>query len=156
MHWCTRRVFDLKSRVKKNELKFIQDRYALLTFFLIDIPKIFYWEFVVKLKDSGFRIAGGRLRAMSGIDGFGSEITSMMTPIEPLNFVERISSRPLLFINAEDDEVIPKPMAILLHAIADEPKKVIWNESKHHVNLTNLNTQKRVENVNGNNIQRSS
>jgi len=79
-------------------------------------------------------IAGGGLRAMSGVDGFGDEITSMMAPIEPLNFVGKISPRPLLFINAEDDEVIPKPMAMLLHAKADEPKKVIWYKSKHHVN----------------------
>jgi len=79
-------------------------------------------------------IAGGGLRAMSGVAGFGDEITSMMAPIEPLNFVERISPRPLLFINAEDDEVIPKPMAMLLHAKADKPKKVIWYQSKHHVN----------------------
>ncbi len=79
-------------------------------------------------------IAGGGLRAMSGVDGFGDEITSMMAPIEPLNFVERISPRPILFINAEDDEVIPKPMAMLLHAKADEPKKIIWYQSGHKVN----------------------
>lgn len=79
-------------------------------------------------------IAGGGLRAMSGVDGFGNKITSMMAPIEPLNFVEQISPRPLLFINAEDDEVIPKPMAMLLHAKANEPKKVIWYKSGHHVN----------------------
>ncbi len=79
-------------------------------------------------------IAGGGLRAMSGVDGFGDEITSMMAPIEPLNFVGKISPRPLLFINAEDDEVIPKPMAMLLHSKADEPKEIIWYKSKHHVN----------------------
>ena len=79
-------------------------------------------------------IAGGGLRAMSGVDGFGDEITSMMAPIEPLNFVGKISPRPLLFINAEDDEVIPKPMSMLLHAKADEPKKIIWYQSGHKVN----------------------
>ena len=71
---------------------------------------------------------------MSGLDGFGDEVTSMMAPIEPLNFVEKISPRPLLFINAENDEVIPKPMAMLLHAKAEEPKKIIWYNSKHHIN----------------------
>lgn len=71
---------------------------------------------------------------MSGVDGFGNEITSMMAPIEPLNFVERISPRQLLFINAENDVIIPKPMAMLLHTKADEPKKIIWYQSKHHVN----------------------
>ncbi len=79
-------------------------------------------------------IAGGGLRAMAGVKGFGSKITAMMAPIEPLNFVEEISPRPILFINAEDDEVIPKPMAMLLHSKADEPKKVIWYKSKHHIN----------------------
>lgn len=79
-------------------------------------------------------IAGGGLRAMSGLEGFGNEITSMMAPIEPLNFVERISPRPLLFINAEEDEVIPKPMAKLLHAKADAPKKIIWYQSGHKDN----------------------
>jgi len=79
-------------------------------------------------------IAGGGLRAMAGVKGLGNKVTSMMAPIEPLNFVERISPRPLLFINAEDDEIIPKPMAMLLHSKAEEPKEVIWYKSKHHVN----------------------
>jgi len=79
-------------------------------------------------------LAGGGLRAMSGLDGFGEKITSMMAPIEPLNFVDRISPHPILFINAEEDEVIPKPMALLLHAKAEEPKEVIWYKSGHKVN----------------------
>jgi cephalosporin-C deacetylase-like acetyl esterase len=79
-------------------------------------------------------IAGGGLRAKEGVKGFGNKVTSMMAPIEPLNFVEKISPRPLLFINAEDDEVIPKPMAMVLHSKAEEPKEIIWYKSKHHIN----------------------
>ncbi len=79
-------------------------------------------------------IAGGGLRMMEGVKGFGDKVTAMMAPVEPLNFVEQISPRPLLFINAENDEIIPKPMAMLLHQKADEPKKVIWYKSKHHIN----------------------
>lgn len=82
-------------------------------------------------------IAGGGLRAMSGIDGFGDEITSMMAPIEPLNFVGRIAPRPILFINAENDEVFPKALSMLLHSKAEEPKKVIWYDSGHKVNPYN-------------------
>ena len=79
-------------------------------------------------------IAGGGLRTISSIDGFGDKVTSMMAPIEPLNFVGRISPRPLLFINAENDEVFPKPLSMLLHAKANEPKEIIWYESGHKIN----------------------
>ena len=79
-------------------------------------------------------IAGGGMRMMEGVEGFGDKVTAMMAPIEPLNFVKGISPRPLLFINAEDDEIIPKPMAMLLHSKAEEPKEVIWYKSKHHIN----------------------
>ncbi len=79
-------------------------------------------------------IAGGGMRMMEGVEGFSDKVTAMMAPIEPLNFVKGISPRPLLFINAENDEIIPKPMAMLLHSAAEEPKEVIWYDSKHHIN----------------------
>ena len=82
-------------------------------------------------------ITGGGLRAIEGVSGFGDKVTSMMAPVEPLNFVERISPRPLLFINAENDEVFPKALSMLLHNKAEEPKKVIWYKSGHKVNPYN-------------------
>lgn len=79
-------------------------------------------------------IAGGGLRVIKGVEGIGDKVTSMMAPIEPLNFVGCISPRPLLFINAENDEVFPKALSMLLHSKAEEPKKVIWYESGHKIN----------------------
>jgi len=42
-----------------------------------------------------------------------------------------ISPRPLLMINAENDEVIPPVTSKLLFKKANKPKEIIWYPTKH-------------------------
>ncbi|MEZ4216308.1 MAG: alpha/beta fold hydrolase [Myxococcota bacterium] len=46
-------------------------------------------------------------------------------------WVERIAPRPLLFVNAERDETIPREAALRLHAAARGPADVAWFASGH-------------------------
>ncbi|MGB3589411.1 MAG: hypothetical protein WBA23_22890, partial [Tunicatimonas sp.] len=74
-------------------------------------------------------IAGGGLEFVFGSGDEKKQ--AMMAPVEPLNFVKQIAPRPLLFINAEHDETIPKAASIALHEAAEEPKKIVWYDSGH-------------------------
>ncbi len=78
-------------------------------------------------------LAGGGLRWAYGKDGLSPEIQNMLAPVEPLNFVHLISPRPVLFQNAEKDEVIPRSATMLLYRAAKEPKQIIWYPAGHHM-----------------------
>jgi len=76
-------------------------------------------------------LAGGGLKFMTGTKALRSETREMFAPVEPLNFVKMISPRPALFINASQDEVIPKVNTELLYFQAKKPKEIKWYDSKH-------------------------
>jgi len=76
-------------------------------------------------------IAGGGLEFVFGPGS--DEKQAMMAPVEPLNFVKQIAPHPLLFINAEHDETIPKAASVALHAAASEPKEIVWYDSGHKI-----------------------
>jgi len=59
------------------------------------------------------------------------EISRVMAPADPLNFVDKISPRPVLMINGTKDELVPVAANKLLHSTAREPKKIVWLESGH-------------------------
>src|SRR5437868_642442 len=59
------------------------------------------------------------------------EIPRIMAPADPLNFVDKISPRPVLMINGTKDEIVPVPANKLLQATAKEPKKIVWLEAGH-------------------------
>ncbi|WP_172435813.1 alpha/beta hydrolase family protein [Sediminicola luteus] len=84
-----------------------------------------------RIKASVIVIAGGQLNLLYGEDALDSEAKEFVSVIEPLNFVEAISPRPLLMLNAEEDEVILPMMSTLLYNKAKEPKKIIWYPAKH-------------------------
>ena len=50
---------------------------------------------------------------------------------DPARFVGRIAPRPLHFVQADRDEVIPRAAALALHEAASEPKTVEWFDSTH-------------------------
>ena len=77
-------------------------------------------------------LAGGGLHFMFGMDALSDEIKDYLSIIDPINFVEMISPRPLLMINAERDDVIPPVMSKLLYKSAKKPKEIIWYPTKHH------------------------
>jgi len=55
----------------------------------------------------------------------------ILAPVEPLEYVERISPRPLLMINGRQDERIPLNSVQALFQKAGPPKQLIWLEGDH-------------------------
>jgi len=51
--------------------------------------------------------------------------------IDPVHHVGRIAPRPVLFVNAERDERVPRAAAEALHAAARDPKETLWFDSTH-------------------------
>lgn len=76
-------------------------------------------------------LAGGNLNLMFGMDAFSDDTKDYLSIIDPINFVELISPRPLLMINAENDEVVPPVTSKLLFKKANKPKEIIWYPTKH-------------------------
>ncbi len=77
-------------------------------------------------------LAGGGMHLMFGTEALTDETRDYLSMIEPLNFVEHIAPRPLLMLNAEDDEIIPPMMSKLMFRKAKDPKKIVWYPGKHH------------------------
>ncbi len=77
-------------------------------------------------------LAGGGMHLMFGMDALSDDTKDYLSMIEPNNFVEKITPRPLLMINAENDDIVPPMMSKLMFKVADEPKEIIWYPSKHH------------------------
>ena len=51
--------------------------------------------------------------------------------IDPVRHVSRISPRPLLMLNAANDEVIPRAATEALYEAAGEPKRIVWYGCGH-------------------------
>ena len=84
-----------------------------------------------RIKASVLALAGGGLRILFSYKMFSPKVDNLLAPIEPLNFVGKIAPRPVLFINARKDEIVPPMLAKKLQKAAGEPKKVIWYPTKH-------------------------
>ena len=76
-------------------------------------------------------LAGGNLNLMFGLNALSDDTKDYLSIIDPINFVELISPRPLLMINAENDEVVPPVTSKLLFKKANKPKEIIWYPTKH-------------------------
>jgi hypothetical protein len=78
---------------------------------------------------------GGNLRPMvrsvtgSALAGYAAAL--LLAPLEPLDYVDDISPRPLLMINSPADEIIPFACSEELFSKAGEPKKMIRLETDH-------------------------
>lgn len=55
----------------------------------------------------------------------------LFAPLEPAKYVGEIAPRPILMVNATDDEYIHRRSAEALYARAREPKEIIWLETMH-------------------------
>ncbi|MEA1875523.1 MAG: alpha/beta fold hydrolase [Bacteroidota bacterium] len=77
-------------------------------------------------------LAGGNLNLMFGMDALNAETKDFLSIIDPINYVRMISPRPLLMINASNDDVIPPITSKLLFKAAKKPKEIIWYPTKHH------------------------
>lgn len=76
-------------------------------------------------------LAGGGLKFLFGAQAIKPKLRNFLAPIEPLNFAQQISGKPLLFLNAEHDEVVPKTTSLALHRKTGKPQTVIWYDSGH-------------------------
>ncbi|MDO6603132.1 alpha/beta hydrolase [Arenibacter palladensis] len=76
-------------------------------------------------------LAGGQLNLLYEKEALTKEAKDFVSIIEPLNFVKQIAPRPLLMLNAKNDEIVPPLMSRLLFKAAEEPKEIIWYDAKH-------------------------
>jgi dienelactone hydrolase len=53
--------------------------------------------------------------------------------IDPINYIDLISPRPVLMINGRNDDIVPVSSNRALHSRAREPKKIIWYDTGHDV-----------------------
>lgn len=57
-------------------------------------------------------------------------ITLAVAPLEPSKYAGAIAPRPLLMLNATDDEVVPRESALALYEAARRPKRLIWHQQR--------------------------
>lgn len=129
----TQTVFDLRRSVdyleKRPEID--ADRIGYFGISLGGIIGTIFSGVDQRVKVPVIALAGGNLSLMFGLDALTEETKDFFSIIDPINFVESISPRPLLMINAENDEVIAPITSKLLFRKANEPKEIIWYPSRH-------------------------
>lgn len=126
-------VFDLRRAVD-----FIESRQELdperIGYFGISLGGIIGTVFCgveKRIKVPVIVLAGGQLDLLFK-EKMPSEVAKdFVSFIDPMNFVKQISPRPLLMINAKNDEVVPPEMSKLLFERAKKPKEIIWYDAKH-------------------------
>jgi len=66
----------------------------------------------------------------------------LLRPLEPLRYADKVAPIPLVMINGDDDELIPRRNVLALYSSAREPKSLLWLPSTHvhprNVALTRL------------------
>lgn len=67
-----------------------------------------------------------RKRMQAGQLSSIKELATKLEYLEPLNFIWRISPRPVLLINNKHDKIVPTATNKLLHEKAREPKQIVW------------------------------
>jgi cephalosporin-C deacetylase-like acetyl esterase len=79
-------------------------------------------------------LAGGGLKFLFGSQALSARIRNFLAPIEPLNFAAQITGRPVLFLNASRDEIVPKATTQALFRRVGEPKQIKWYDDGHKMN----------------------
>ncbi len=130
----TQTVFDLRRAVDFIETRPELDakRIGYLGISLGGITGTIFCGVEKRIKVPVIVLAGGQFNLMFGKKSMTADAKDFTSIIEPLNFVRQISPRPLLMINAENDEVVPPLMSKFLYKKAKQPKKIIWYPAKHH------------------------
>jgi fermentation-respiration switch protein FrsA (DUF1100 family) len=55
----------------------------------------------------------------------------VVAPLEPTQYAGDVAPRPVLMVNAADDEFIPRSSVLDLYASLRQPKRIVWLESSH-------------------------
>ena len=130
----TQTVFDLRRAVD-----FIQTREELdpdrIGYFGISLGGVIgtiFCSVEERVKVPVIILAGGSLNLMFGMDARSGDTKAYLSIIDPINYVAKITPRPLLMINAANDDVVPPITSKLLFKAAKKPKEIIWYPAKHH------------------------
>jgi dienelactone hydrolase len=95
----------------------------------VDASRVVYAAFSMgTILGTPFVASDARPRAAAlaiGGGGFGPPA------VDPAHHVARIAPRPLLFVQAERDERVPRASAEALHRAAAEPKEILWFDCTH-------------------------
>lgn len=129
----TQTVFDLRRSIDflETRVEIDKDRIGFFGISLGGIIGTIFSGVDKRVKVPVIALAGGNLSLMFGLDAFTEETKDFFSIIDPINFVQEIAPRPLLMINAENDEVIDPLTSKLLFRKAKQPKEIIWYPSKH-------------------------
>ena len=129
----TQTVFDLRRAVD-----FLSQRPEIdstrIGFFGISLGGIIGVDFCGvddRIKVPVIALAGGNLNLMFGMKALSEDVKDYLSIIDPINFVTMIHPRPLLMINASNDEIVPPITSRLLYNKAKDPKDIIWYPTKH-------------------------
>jgi dienelactone hydrolase len=79
-------------------------------------------------------ITGGdyeKFRNAAGDEGAAERMRHAYRITDPILYASKISPRPLLMINAANDEIVPRVATEALFAAAREPKRIIWYDCGH-------------------------
>jgi len=127
-------VFDLRRAVDfinlRNELNNEQIGYFGIS--LGGVIGTIFCSVEKRIKVPVIILAGGNLNLMFGKKALSKDTKDYLSIIDPINYVKMISPRPLLMVNAENDDVVPPITSKLLYKAAKKPKKIIWYPAKHH------------------------
>ncbi|MFQ6095365.1 MAG: alpha/beta hydrolase family protein [Candidatus Bathyarchaeia archaeon] len=63
------------------------------------------------------------------------EIQKFLDPVDPINFIDKFSPRPVVFHLGKYDEIVPAEAGEQLYRRAKEPKSVYWYDSGHSLPL---------------------
>lgn len=59
------------------------------------------------------------------------KMSEVMGAVDPVSWAGRIAPRPLLMINGNNDQIVPKECTERLFASAKEPKEIVWLDGGH-------------------------
>jgi len=130
----TQTVFDLRRAVDFIELRseLDADKIGFFGISLGGITGVIFCSVEKRVKAPVLALAGGQMNLMFGKNALSSETKDYLSIIEPMNFIKQIAPRPLLMLNAENDEIVLPMMSKLLYNKAENPKNIIWYPAKHH------------------------
>lgn len=130
----TQTVFDLRRAVDfiQTRVELDPDRIGYMGISLGGIIGTIFCSVEERVRVPVIVLAGGKLNLMFGKEALSGDTKDYLSIIDPINYVAGIAPRPLLMINAENDDIVPPITSKLLFNAAKKPKEIIWFPAKHH------------------------
>lgn len=73
----------------------------------------------------------GRIKEIRSLGMDLESSAQALAPVDPINFIDLASPRPVLFLCGKKDEIVPAQAGQFLYDVAKEPKKIIWYDAGH-------------------------